>query len=204
MDRRSRYLQVALALFLERGFNGVSMDQLVAAAGGSKATLYRYFDSKEALFEAIIDDIAAPAVPASDEEDWSAVALDQGLRILGQATAAAALDQRTIHLMQLAIGEHARFPQLGQSLFERGPARTYARLRAFIAAKVKAGDIAVRDPQIAAEQFLGGIIGHQQMRMALGLPPPSQADIAARIEAAVQAFIATYRTSGAGTADDDR
>ena len=97
-------LDTALALFLDHGFNGVSMDQLVASAGGSKATLYRYFDSKEALFEAIIDDIASGGQPAEEDEDWSTTDLREGLDQLVRGTAAAALDERTIVLMRLALG----------------------------------------------------------------------------------------------------
>ena len=77
-------------------------------------------------------------------------------------------------MLRLALGEQARFPELARTLFEHGPRRTYARLREFLAAKVAAGQIDVPDLQIAAEQFLGGIIGHQQLRLALGLRPPPQ------------------------------
>ena len=47
MDRRANYVEVALRLFAEHGYHGVTMDEVVAEAGGSKATLYRYFASKE-------------------------------------------------------------------------------------------------------------------------------------------------------------
>ena len=95
--------------------------------------------------------------------------------------------------MRLALGEHARFPQLAATLFDHGPARTYARLRRFLAAKRDAGEIVVDDLQIAAEQFLGGIIGHQQLRAALGQPPPTASDIDARVEAAIQTFTTAFR-----------
>ena len=183
---------------MEHGFNGVSTDQLVAATGGSKATLYRYFESKEALFEAIIDDVAAPALDADGDDSADDIDLEEGLRRIARATADAALDARTILLMRLAVGEHARFPQLAAMLFEHGPSRTYARLRRFLSVKRDAGEIAVSDLQIAAEQFLGGIIGHQQLRVALGLPSPSPDDIDARIEAAIDTFTTAHRLTGPG------
>jgi AcrR family transcriptional regulator len=195
VDRRRRYLDTALALFLEHGFNGVSMDQLVSAAGGSKATLYRYFDSKDALFEAIIDDIASGGQPADDADDWSSTDVRTGLDQLVRATAAAALDERTIVLMRLALGEAGRFPQLGQTLYDRGPGATYARLRGFLAAKAGAGEIEVDDLQIAAEQLLGGVIGHQQMRTALGAGRATQAELDARIAAAVDTFLQVHATT---------
>ena len=98
---------IALRLFLQDGFNGVSMDQLVAEAGGSKATLYRYFPSKEALFEAIIDEVAAPAV----NERWRGLGGRRaGGRLVGPSVERrppAALDPRTI---LLAPARHRRAP----------------------------------------------------------------------------------------------
>jgi len=193
MDRRSHYLEVAVQLFLEHGFNGVSMDHLVATAGGSKATLYRYFDSKEKLFEAMIADISQRTAPPGTPDDLAALDLETGLRNIGRATAAAALSERVIVLLRLALGEFARFPSLATTLFNHGPAMSYDRLNRFIAAKQAAGEVVVADTQIASEQFLAGIVGHQQMRMALGVGAPSPADIEKRIDAAIAAFIATYR-----------
>jgi AcrR family transcriptional regulator len=39
-----------------QGFDGASMGEIARRAGVSKGTLYVYFDSKEALFEAIFED----------------------------------------------------------------------------------------------------------------------------------------------------
>jgi len=193
MDRRSNYLEIALELFLEHGFNGVSMDQLVERAGGSKATLYRYFDSKEQLFEAIIDDLSDRTAPPAAGGDLGDLELEDGLRALGRATAAAALNEPVVGILRLALGEYARFPNLARTLFEHGPAAGYARFRQFTEAKDAAGEISVGDHQIAAEQFLAGIVGHQQLRMALGVGTPTPDDIERRIDAAIASFLAAYR-----------
>ncbi len=47
--RREAMLAVALDLFREVGFEAASMSQIAARVGGSKATLYNYFSSKEEL-----------------------------------------------------------------------------------------------------------------------------------------------------------
>lgn len=196
MDRRSNYLNVALELFVEHGFNGVSIDQIVAAAGGSKATLYRYFESKEALFAAIIDEIAAASAPETIDDELAAADLEPGLRLIATTTTRGALHPRTIELLQLAVAEARRFPNLAEVLFAKGPAVNYERLRTFLRRHEALGTIELRDAQIAAEQFLGGIVGHQQLRMSLALPAPSDADITQRIDAAVTAFLAIHRVPG--------
>lgn len=194
MDRRQQYLDTALALFAAHGFHGVSMDQLVAASGGSKATLYRYFASKEELFEAIIADLSEATVERSGDE-LDALSVEEGLRTIGHTTAQAALSEEATVLFRLATGEYNRFPQLAHVLYERGPSVSYARLRAFLAARVANGELAVDDLQIAAEQFLGGIVGHQQLRRTLGQGPADPPAIAARVEAAITTFLTVHKAT---------
>ncbi len=66
--------------------------------------------------------------------------------------------------------------------------------------RVSTGELAVDDLQIAAEQFLGGIVGHQQLRRALGQDPPDDAAIAARVDAAVTTFLTVHRPPRRGQA----
>jgi AcrR family transcriptional regulator len=52
--RPGELLTAALDLFVEKGFAATRLDEVAARAGVSKGTLYLYFDSKEALFKAVI------------------------------------------------------------------------------------------------------------------------------------------------------
>lgn len=52
----------ALELFVEKGFAGTRLDDVAARAGVSKGTLYLYFDSKEALFKAVIEEGMVPVL----------------------------------------------------------------------------------------------------------------------------------------------
>src|SRR4051794_40269549 len=52
--KRRQILEGARQVFLGHGFDGASMGEIAKAACVSKGTLYVYFDSKEALFEALI------------------------------------------------------------------------------------------------------------------------------------------------------
>lgn len=195
MDRREHYVEVALRLFAEHGYHGVTMDEVVAAAGGSKATLYRYFSSKEDLFEALIDDVRSGAEAAPSVADLADLDVAGALDRVGRDVAAAALDPRILVLLRMALGEYNRFPELARALFDRGPATSYRRLLALLAERQAAGEIDVPDPQLAAEQFFGGIVGHQQMRMALGAGTPTAAEIDARVRAAVDVFVRVYAAS---------
>ena len=58
--RPAELMAAALELFVEKGFAATRLDDVAARAGVSKGTLYLYFDSKEALFKAVIQEGIVP------------------------------------------------------------------------------------------------------------------------------------------------
>ncbi len=58
--RPAELAEAALALFVEKGFAATRLDDVARRAGVSKGTLYLYFDSKEALFRAVIEHSVLP------------------------------------------------------------------------------------------------------------------------------------------------
>ncbi|MDO4222825.1 MAG: TetR/AcrR family transcriptional regulator [Acinetobacter sp.] len=55
LERRQSILTIAYELFLQHGFHAVSLDDIIQKAGGSKASIYKYFGDKTGLFRAICD-----------------------------------------------------------------------------------------------------------------------------------------------------
>ena len=53
--RRNELLKIAYRIFIEKGYNNTSVDEIIAEAGIAKGTYYYYFPSKEATLEAVID-----------------------------------------------------------------------------------------------------------------------------------------------------
>ena len=57
-ERKATILAVAKVLFSDKGYHGVSVDEIARRLGVSPAILYRHFPSKEALYEEVLNDIA--------------------------------------------------------------------------------------------------------------------------------------------------
>lgn len=57
-ERKATIVAAARWLFAEKGFHGVSVDDIVQRVGVSPAVLYRHFVSKDALYEAVLNEIA--------------------------------------------------------------------------------------------------------------------------------------------------
>src|SRR5688500_19640533 len=54
LGKRAAILEAAKQMFTQGGFDGASMDQIAAAAGVSKLTVYSHYGDKEALFVAVV------------------------------------------------------------------------------------------------------------------------------------------------------
>jgi len=65
--RPAELTAAALGLFVEKGYAATRLEDVAARAGVSKGTLYLYFDSKEALFKAVIQEGIVPVMLENEE-----------------------------------------------------------------------------------------------------------------------------------------
>lgn len=191
--RRDKYLQVALLLFAEHGFVGTSTDMIVARAGGSKATLYSHFPNKQALVAGLTTQLAAAMNRSTPDPALAALPLRQALIRIGADALSGVTSPHAVILLRLALAEYNRFPKLGETLWNCGPTVTYRNFKAFLKRRQKLGELSFDDAQLAAEHFFGSIVGHIQLKVAMGIcPAPSAAEQKRRVNAAVSTFLARY------------
>jgi len=189
-DRRDNIIAVATEIFSREGYGSTSMSTIAVALGGSKATLYKYFLSKEKLFEAAIEQcclrVLAPLrdLRSSEEDDLEALLADFGERFLAKIYEAGALDvYRLIH------SESVRFPDLATTFFHSGPDAVLEELRATLEHFAASGKISCEDLTLAAEQFLGMLRGDRHLRFATGTTPaPDATEIAHHAKHAARIF----------------
>ena len=113
--RPAELLDAALAVFAEKGFTAARMEDIAAQAGAAKGTLYLYFPSKEAVFEALVRTLIVPNLDLAE----AAAASHRGpiaplLRRAAPLLAAIIRDGRLVVLPRLLIGELHRFPELAR------------------------------------------------------------------------------------------
>ncbi|MDP3859536.1 MAG: TetR/AcrR family transcriptional regulator [Stagnimonas sp.] len=164
-------LSAAQAVFLEHGYTGASLEEVIQRVGGSKASLYSYFGSKEGLFEQMVVAgcerfLRDVAIPTAIDGDLESTLRAFGLRFFKLFT-----DPSKVRLMRAIISEATRFPSLAQQFYENGPRRARIQLAAFFARCHAEGHMQVPDPDFAAIQFITLMKGHCQFRSLLGLSP---------------------------------
>ena len=141
--RRQAILEAALAVFAERGFAAARLDDVAARAGVAKGTLYLYFHSKEALFEALIRDAISPllahvgAVAAAP--DMAPIkALETFFHLF--ETEVLRTDRKL--LLRLIISEGTRFPALAEIYYREVVTRGLRILRSLAERATKDGSFA--------------------------------------------------------------
>jgi AcrR family transcriptional regulator len=187
--RHAALLEAAEAVFLEHGYEGASIDEIVRRVGGSKASLYAYFGSKEKLFWAVLNQlsdrfITEMAVPTAADQDIEGTLLTIARRFL-----TVFLDPARCRLFRTMIAESARFPDLARDFFERGM-RMPQELSAYLRLQHDAGRIDCPDPETTALQFLELVKGPPHSRLLLSMPPfPDHFDPEVYISRTVRLFL---------------
>ena len=193
-ERQDAIVQAASALFQEFGYEGASMNELAARMGGSKATLYRYFPSKEALFDAVVRSSstshltqAAQQLPAAVE---SAAHLQRILQRFGETLLRVMTDsQSAIAVYRMVIAEAGR-SEVGELFYAAGPKEGIDALGATLKTAMDAGTLRAGDPLVMANYFLALVTAESERRLFQRSPPPmSQNDIEALVTAAVEMFL---------------
>jgi AcrR family transcriptional regulator len=194
--KRRAILQAAEALFLDRGFVGASVEEVAVRAAVSKQTVYKQFESKAALFVAVVQDmtgLASDRVQVEMPDPKTEADVIDALMGHGERLLTIALAPKLLRLRRLVISETDRFPELGRALYEGGPGRAIAGLAAALRRWNDRGLLLLDDPTIAATQFNWLVMGDPVNRaMFFGAVHLSAAEQQRHLTQAVRVFLAAY------------
>lgn len=192
--RREAILDMAAQVFMEMGYERASMAEIAKRAGGSKATLYGYFPSKEELFMSVV----LHKVGTQVESAFSKLALhaDKPPRALLTEFCERVLSVVTTHeavaLKRLIIA-HMTNGAVAKRFWDLGPQQMLNALETYIAAATMAGRLNAKYPSVAAKHMLALCDAEIQWGGHPGLEPEFTSSqlklIAAR---AVDVFMAAY------------
>lgn len=193
--KRRQVLAAAREVFMESGFERASCDVIAARAGVSKATIYSHFHDKYALFIASFSEeadalraefLACLGEPSSD--------MDADLRAVGEKLVNISLAAPFVSLYRQTYAEGARFPMVGQMLYDRGAAVVQATLGAYFSKLAARGQLVIEDPRVAAMQFIGLCQEDLTLRAHLGiLEYPATEQVRAAVGRGVASFTRAHR-----------
>ncbi|MCS5716869.1 TetR/AcrR family transcriptional regulator [Herbiconiux sp. CPCC 205763] len=168
--RRERILDAAVATFAGRGFGAASLDEIAAAAGVTKRTLYTDVGDKAALFAAAVE---------REHDHIRAVATDAG-SLIDVATEMVMVlhSDSAVALHRSVIAEARRFPDLAQTFYASGPLHSIDLLASYLP---PGGDTPTR-----AAALYSVLLGEPHRRRLLDLTPaPTRSEAAAHASASL-------------------
>ena len=152
--KRRQIVEGARSIFLAQGFDAASMNDIARAAGVSKGTLYVYFDNKEQLFQAIVQEECLFHAETTFNLDPDNHDVEGTLTRVGVAYVDFLCQPEKASALRTVVAIADRMPEIGKRFYESGPAAGIAHLAVYIDAQVKAGVLKVEDSEIAAAQFM--------------------------------------------------
>lgn len=149
----------ALAVFAEKGFARAKMEEIASRAGLSKGGLYLYFDTKEAVFRAVVQQAVAPNIEAiAMHVVNSELPFADCVRGLLARLAALVAEKPVGAVAKMVIGESRNFPELAKVWHDDVVLKAIGMLSALVERAQARGEAAPGDPRIHAFSILGPML----------------------------------------------
>ncbi len=174
--RPDEILDAALDVFIETGFDAARMDDIAARAGISKAGVYLYFDSKEALLRALISrEISPIAAQLTAIAEAGAADPEATLRLMATAAIERLSDQRFFAVPRLIIAISGRFPDIADFYRTEIVETAMAALAKLVTAGIDKGVFRPVDPVLTVRAIIGPVmfaaLWRHVLRGDLDIPP---------------------------------
>ncbi len=189
--KREAIVEAASRAFFDVGYAASSIEQIAAAAGVSKVTIYNRFGDKRSLFAAAVEaecekmrgNFQVPAMPDAS--------LRERLTAIGEAMSAFLSRPEMVQFERRIAAETEHDPTIGMAFLTAGPHRMKQAFTALLTALHEAGEIVVPDPELAAEQFAAMCKGMGDLDRRFGAAKDDARD-RERVKGAVDVFCRAY------------
>jgi len=186
-ERRHRsLLATAFRLFLEKGWDGVSIEEISRQSGVAKGFIYARYPDKDALFVGTIERLMADAMGTLHLAEPLPDNIEEGLHAFGRKLLDVVLQPEALAFHRQFLAEAGRFPELAKLFLARNRARDL--IVEVLQTYADRGAIDLSDAKLTAEHFAILVIGIPRMQALLvGREPPAEEE--RRLRAAVRLFL---------------
>lgn len=183
----------ARAVFIASGFEGASVDEIARTAGISKATLYRHYSDKTALFNAVMERELAGQTAQFPDITLTGRTLKAFLVDVARSVVTFSLSPFGQAIYRIAVAESGRFPHIGHNFYACGPERNRSRLAPVLAEASERGVLMPLDADHAAHVFFAickaDVFPKRLFQVDGGLSAPA---IDAHSRRSVETFLRAY------------
>ena len=168
LEKGSAILDAARRLFTTQGFEGASMDQIAAAAGVSKLTVYSHYGDKETLFAEVVKSYCEQQLPASLFETRPELPLRERLMGVARAFFAMIISTEAVAGHRILCSPRMADSPLPRMFWEAGPQRIQDAFAELLRRRMASGELEIDDVPRAASQFFTLLKGEPHAKMMFG------------------------------------
>lgn len=189
--KRDAIVVAAADCFFDVGYAATSIEQVASEAGVSKVTIYNHFGDKPTLFSAAVEYECGKLQGHLVIDASGSGTLRERLTMFGHAIVGFLSRPELVKFERRIAAETERDPEVGLAFLNAGPRRMKAAFTMMLASMVEAGELALDDPGLAAEQFVSMCkgLGDLERRFGSANDPERNRE---RIEGAVDMFMLAY------------
>ncbi|MDH3354423.1 MAG: TetR/AcrR family transcriptional regulator [Chromatiales bacterium] len=167
-SRPDEIIEAAFTLFTEKGFSATKMDEIAHQAGISKGSLYNYFKSKEAIFEAVVTNDITPIIDQVEESiTTNQDSASELIRCFIHGMASHTQGTRLDIIPKLIVSESGNFPELTQFFVQQVSRRVRKILEKIIQHGIEQKEFIDCDLQVTARLLLAPIFQAQIWKYSL-------------------------------------
>jgi TetR/AcrR family transcriptional repressor of mexJK operon len=156
-------------------------------------TVYSRFRDKAAILSAIVSAQAIRITAALDLLPGDMRNLEQRLVAFGTALLTFLTSAEMLAFERLIMAQAIRHPDLAKAMIEAGPRFGHQKLAEHLAAATAQGELAIKEPIIAAEQLTALWKGNLYLECQLGVrPTPTSGEIEQHVREGVAMFMQSY------------
>lgn len=197
-EKRQSIMDAAFEVFSEEGFTQASMSSIAARVGGSKATLYGYFESKEEIFLEVMNECATNEIKEAFALLKMTVPIREALTSFGKHYLIAILKPRLLAVKRLAIHEGGR-SQVGALFYERGPKIGWQMVESYLQRSYEAGRLGQCNIAVATAHLRALLEAELADVCLLGVPTDTSArNVTQVVNRAIDVFLAAYGSGADG------
>lgn len=191
--KNSAIMEAASKLFLEKGFEGTSMDEVARVAHVSKQTVYSHFESKEQLFSASVRHTIEGYFIDLDFHALHREGFLTGFRKLCLTYARLLLSEQATATFRLLCANAAMGGDLASIFWDSGPQEMLGRMIDELDYWVGEGALSIDDTEVAAGHLIGLLKGPLQFQLSIGLiTAVTLGEIEAHVDSCLRMFLKAY------------
>ncbi|WP_373078458.1 TetR/AcrR family transcriptional regulator [Zhongshania sp.] len=191
-EKRQQIIHSAGMLFVEHGFEKVSMEGIAKTAGVSKQTVYSHFGSKQQLFTAAIES-KCDEYELVPQKQSSAMDCEAYLNYFCSHLASLLGSPEAIGIFRVCVREGGN-TEVGELFWAAGPGKIRQRLNNYLHEQNQLGHLHIDNIDFASSQLIAMIHSEAQFRSLLGIGnSKSTAELQSYAEHCVQMFLKAYK-----------